>query len=58
MRSFALCKIAINLLYGDEAGEPLDEERMRELVEAADAERSSPGHSNACRPYGQHELDS
>ena len=29
----------INLLYGERAGEPLDEERMRELIEAADAEK-------------------
>ena len=30
----ALRKIVINLLYGDKAGEPLSEERMRELIEA------------------------
>ena len=35
----ALRKIAINLLYGDKAGEPLSEERMRELIEAADSEK-------------------
>ena len=35
----ALRKIVINLLYGDKAGEPLSEERMRELIEAADSER-------------------
>jgi hypothetical protein len=35
----ALRKIVINLLYGERAGEPLDEERMRELIEAADAEK-------------------
>ena len=26
----------INLLYGEKAGEPLSEERMQELIEAAD----------------------
>src|SRR5712691_8878058 len=30
----ALCKIVINLLYGQAAGEPLSEERMRELIYA------------------------
>jgi hypothetical protein len=35
----ALRKIVINLLYGERAGEPLDEERMRELIDAADAEK-------------------
>lgn len=35
----ALRKIVINLLYGEKAGEPLDEERMRELIETADAEK-------------------
>lgn len=35
----ALRNIVINLLYGQTAGEPLDEERMRELIEAADAEK-------------------
>jgi len=35
----ALRKIMINLLYGERAGEPLDEVRMRELIEAADAEK-------------------
>ena len=35
----ALRKIVINLLYGDKAGEPLSEERMRELIEAADSEK-------------------
>jgi hypothetical protein len=29
----------INLLYGDKAGEPLSEERMRELIEAADSDK-------------------
>jgi hypothetical protein len=29
----------INLLYGENAGEPLSEERMRELIEAADSEK-------------------
>ena len=33
----ALRKIVINLLYGEKAGEPLSEERMRELIEAADS---------------------
>lgn len=33
----ALRKIVINLLYGEKAGEPLDRERMRELIESADA---------------------
>ena len=33
----ALRKIVINLLYGQAAGEPLDRERMRELIESADA---------------------
>jgi hypothetical protein len=32
----ALRKIVINLLYGEKAGEPLDRERMRELIESAD----------------------
>ena len=35
----ALRKIVINLLYGEKAGEPLSEERMRELIEAADSEK-------------------
>jgi hypothetical protein len=35
----ALRKILINLLYGEKAGEPLDEERMRELIETADSEK-------------------
>ena len=35
----ALRKIVINLLYGDKAGEPLSEERMRELIEAADSDK-------------------
>ena len=35
----ALRKIVINLLYGDKAGKPLSEERMRELIEAADSEK-------------------
>jgi hypothetical protein len=35
----ALRKIVVNLLYGEKAGEPLDEGRMRELIEAADAEK-------------------
>jgi hypothetical protein len=35
----ALRKIVINLLYGEKAGEPLDEERMRELIETADSEK-------------------
>ncbi|MFN0166597.1 MAG: hypothetical protein ACKV22_09200 [Bryobacteraceae bacterium] len=35
----ALRKIVINLLYGQTAGEPLSEERMRELIEAADSEK-------------------
>ena len=34
----ALRKIVINLLYGEKAGEPLSEERMRELIETADSE--------------------
>jgi hypothetical protein len=29
----------INLLDGDKAGEPLSEERMRELIEPADSEK-------------------
>jgi len=37
----ALRKIMINLIYGEKAGEPLDEGRMRELIEAADAEKSA-----------------
>ena len=35
----ALRKIVINLLYGQTAGEPLSEERTRELIEAADSEK-------------------
>ena len=35
----ALRKIVINLLYREKAGEPLSEERMRELIEAADSEK-------------------
>jgi hypothetical protein len=35
----ALRKIVINLLYGERAGESLSEERMRELIEAADSEK-------------------
>jgi hypothetical protein len=35
----ALREIVINLLYGDKAGEPLSEERMRELIEAADSDK-------------------
>ena len=35
----ALRKIVINLLYGEKAGEPLSEERMRELIETADSEK-------------------
>jgi hypothetical protein len=35
----ALRKIVINLLYGEKAGEPLSEERMQELIEAADSEK-------------------
>jgi len=35
----ALRKIVINLLYGQRTGEPLDEGRMRELIEAADSEK-------------------
>ena len=35
----ALRKIVINLLYGEKACEPLSEERMRELIEAADSEK-------------------
>jgi len=35
----ALRKIVINLLYGEKAGEPLDQEHMRELIETADAEK-------------------
>jgi len=35
----ALRKIVINLLYGDKAGEPRSEERMRELIEAADSDK-------------------
>ena len=34
----ALRKIVINLLYGEKAGEPLSEERMR-AIEAADSEK-------------------
>ena len=37
----ALRKIVVNLLYDERAGEPLDEGRMRELIEAADAEKSA-----------------
>ena len=35
----ALRKIVINLLYGEKAGEPLSDERMRELIETADSEK-------------------
>ena len=35
----ALRRIAINLLYGDKAGEPLSEERMQELIEVCDGEK-------------------
>ncbi len=35
----ALRKIVINLLYGEKAGEPLSEERMRELTRATDSEK-------------------
>jgi len=35
----ALRKIVINLLYGEKVGEPLSEERMRELIETADSEK-------------------
>jgi hypothetical protein len=35
----ALRKIIINLVHGERTGEPLDQERMRELIEAADAEK-------------------
>ena len=35
----ALRKIVINLPYGEKAGEPLSEERMQELIEAADSEK-------------------
>jgi len=35
----ALRKIVINLLFGEKAGEPLSEERMCELIEAADSEK-------------------
>ena len=35
----ALRKIVINLLYGDKAGEPLGDERMRELIETADSKK-------------------
>jgi hypothetical protein len=37
----AVRKIVINLLYGQTAGEPLDEERMRELIEAPPAGTSA-----------------
>ncbi len=37
----ALRKIIVNLLYGERTGEPFDEGRMRELIEAADAEKSA-----------------
>ncbi len=35
----ALRKIIVNLLYSERTGETLDEGRMRELIEAADAEK-------------------
>jgi hypothetical protein len=35
----ALRKIVINLLYAEKAGEPLDEERMNQLIVAADSEK-------------------
>jgi len=35
----ALRKIVIKQVYGQAAGQSLDEERMRELIEAADAEK-------------------
>jgi hypothetical protein len=35
----AFRKIVINLLYGEKAGAPLSEERMRELIETADSEK-------------------
>jgi len=34
-----LRKIVINLLYGEKAGEPLSEQRMRDLIEAADSDK-------------------
>ena len=37
----ALRKIVINLAYGREAGEPLSEEHVRELIESADADKIS-----------------
>lgn len=35
----ALRKIIVNLLYSERTGDPLDQGRMRELIEAADAEK-------------------
>ena len=37
----ALRKIVINLLFGREAGEPLTEDRVRELIDSADAGKIS-----------------
>ena len=44
----ALRKIVINVLYGDKAGEPLSEERMRELIEAADSEKLRKAAERLC----------
>ena len=45
----ALRKIVINLLYGEKAGEPLSEERMRELIEAADSEKLAQSNRTSAR---------
>ncbi len=37
----ALRKIVINLVYGREAGEPLTEEHVRELIESADSDKTT-----------------
>jgi len=48
----ALRKIVTNLLYRDKAGEPLSEERIQELIEAADSEKLSKTRVSVCYHKG------
>ena len=45
----ALRKIVIHLLYGSKAGEPLSEERMRELIEAVEFREASQSSGTRSR---------
>ena len=52
----ALRKIVINLLYGERTGEPLDQERMRGLIETAACQGAGTPGSRAGSASGSLDL--